>query len=155
MIERSGPTEPAAASAKTERYFGRFVFTWTPIVLIADSGQRSILVVEDDGLVRADIVCELMESGFAVIEADSAEKAMAVFHDGHKIDLLFTDIRLSGPGNGHDVAEALRALRPGIPVIYASGQAIDPRRRVLGSLAFSKPYRPQEVVAACHGLTFS
>jgi hypothetical protein len=34
---------------------------------------------------------------------------MAILHDGHTIDLLFTDIRLSGPGNGHDVAEAFRA----------------------------------------------
>jgi CheY-like chemotaxis protein len=130
-------------------------FTWTTTVLIANSGQRRILVVEDDCFVRADIVCELVESGFAVVEADSVEKAMTVLRDGRMIDLLFTDIRLNGPGNGHDVADAVRALRPGIPVIYTSGQAIDPRRRVPGSLAFGKPYRPEEVVAACQGLTLS
>jgi len=124
-------------------------------VLIADSGQRSVLVVEDDYLVRAVIVDELLESGFAVIEADSAEKAIAILHNGQRIDVLFTDIRLNGPGNGHDVAEAFRASCPGIRVIYASGQAIDPRRRVSDSLAFNKPYLPEEVVAACQGLTLS
>ena len=127
----------------------------TTIVLSTNSGQRCVLVVEDEGLVRAVIVDELLESGFVVIEADSAEKALVLLSDGHKIDVLFTDIRLSGPGNGHDVAEAFREHCPEIPVIYTSGQPIDPRRRVSGSLAFDKPYLPEEVVAACKALTLT
>ena len=150
---RSGPAgqQPAPKTA----LLLTAVFTWTAIVLIANSGQRSVLVVEDDYLVRAMIVDELLESGFAVIEADSAEKAIAILHNVTRIDVLFTDIRLNGPGNGHDVAEAFRAQRPEIPVIYASGQAIDPSRRVARSLAFGKPCRPDDVVAACHKLTLS
>ena len=77
-------------------------------MLRADSGQQSILVVEDDYLVRADIVQEFVDNGFAVIEADSAEQAIAVLRDGHQVDALFTDIQLAGPGNGHDVADACR-----------------------------------------------
>jgi len=124
-------------------------------MLRADSGQQSILVVEDDYLVRADIVQEFVDNGFAVIEADSAEQAIAVLRDGHQVDALFTDIQLAGPGNGHDVADACRALRPEVPEIYASGLPIDPRRQVASSLAFDKPYRPEDVVAACGRLMLS
>jgi len=137
---------------KTANSFGRLVFGWSVAMLTPNSGQQFILVVEDDGFVRADIVDTLVEGGFAVVEADSAERAIAVLHNGHRIDLLFTDIRLNGPGTGFDVADAFRALRPGVPVIYASGQSIDPRRRVSGSLAFAKPYWPEDVVAACRRL---
>jgi len=122
-------------------------------MLVADTGRRAILVVEDEYFVRANIVCELLESGFAVIEADSAEGALALLHYGHRVDVLFTDIRLNGPGTGHDVADAFRALCPGGAVIYTSGQSIDPRRCVPGSLTFGKPYRPEDVIAACHGRT--
>jgi CheY-like chemotaxis protein len=124
-------------------------------MLIADSGRRAVLVVEDEYFVRVDIVCELLESGFAVIEADSAEEALVLLGDGHRIDVLFTDIRLNGPGTGHDVADAFRALWPGGAVIYTSGQSIDPCRCVPGSLTFGKPYRLEDVVSACHGLMAS
>jgi CheY-like chemotaxis protein len=113
---------------------------------------RVALVIEDEWLVRANIVSELKERGWAVVETATGEDALALLAD-REVDVVLTDIQLAGPMNGWDVAHALRTAKPGLPVIYASANASDPLRRVEGSLFFGKPYDPADVVAACHRLT--
>jgi FixJ family two-component response regulator len=65
------------------------------------------------------------------------------------VDVLLTDIKLSGSGSGWDVAEALRAAQPRIGVVYVSGKSVDQFRRVNGSLFFYKPYCVTDVLQAC------
>ena len=77
--------------------------------------QPIILVVEDDPLIRGDLVGGLLDNGFFVIEAESAEQAIALLADDKPVDVLLTDINLKGTGTGLDVAEAFRAAPPGIP----------------------------------------
>src|SRR5215210_5518128 len=79
-----------------------------------------VLVVEDDELVREVAVEGLTEAGFEVVEAASAEEALARCEE-HVADVLFTDIRLPGSLDGWDVAEQCRETNPGLPVIYATG----------------------------------
>ena len=109
-----------------------------------------ILVVEDEWPVREVVVQALRDAGWQVIEASTAEDAIALMRTGHRyIDVLFTDIQLAGRLCGWDVADQCRAARADFPVIYASGNAADRSRRVEGSLFFDKPYSTADVVEAC------
>lgn len=112
----------------------------------------TVLVVEDEWLLRADVAAYLRAAGWRVIEASDGETALGLLEDGAPVDLLFTDIALGGRVDGWDLGEKLRAWRPHSGVIYASGQYREPRRPVAGSVAIEKPYSRDEVLRACCGL---
>ena len=111
-----------------------------------------VLVVEDELFLRCDLAECLREAGWVVLEAVSADRAMAVCRDGMAVHILITDIQLNGSANGWDIAEAFRAVRSDVAVIYTSADAHDRARSVPNSLHFNKPYRPTEVVRACRQL---
>jgi CheY-like chemotaxis protein len=109
-------------------------------------GKATVLVVEDESLLRELIVQELADAGFEVIEADTGERAIAILDADQPIDVLFTDIRLPGPVDGWQIARHARHHRPEIPVIYASGYTVDRSAQVPDSLYLGKPYRTESVV---------
>jgi two-component system, response regulator PdtaR len=111
-----------------------------------------VLIVEDELLVRSDIAQYLRDSGCIVLEAWTAKQAVALSRDGQTVDVLVTDINLGAPGSGWDIAEALRADRPGIGVVYVSGNAVDQSRRVPDSAFFEKPYHSRDILQACREL---
>lgn len=113
---------------------------------------RSVLVVEDEWLVRDLIVQNLRAADWQVLQTGTAEDAIAHAQARHSIDVVFTDIQLAGPLTGWDVAEEFRAVRADVPIIYASGNVVDRSRRVPNSLFFEKPYELFEIVEACHRL---
>jgi len=83
----------------------------------------TILVVEDDNIVRMLIVDVLEELEFKVLEADGSEAALSLLEDsGQHIDLLMTDVGLPGM-DGKELAARARELRPGLPILFASGYA--------------------------------
>ncbi|MBX9592479.1 MAG: response regulator [Hyphomonadaceae bacterium] len=118
----------------------------------ARSRSGVVVVVEDEWLVRDDIVHELKAGGWEVLEASTAEGAIGLLHENRRIDILVTDIQLAGYLSGWDVAEAFRAAQPKMPVIYASGNTVDQSRAVIDSLFFRKPYRAAEILNACRRL---
>jgi CheY-like chemotaxis protein len=118
----------------------------------ARSPSGIILVVEDEWLIREDIVQELKARGWEVLEASTGEGAIGLLDARDKVDVLLTDIQLAGYLSGWDVAEAFRAARPQAAVIYASGNSVDQSRAVAQSLFFRKPYRAADVVDACRKL---
>lgn len=106
---------------------------------------RSVLVVEDEALVR-EVLCEdLREAGYLVDEAERGDDAIAALQRG--FDVLLTDIRLPGRLTGWDVAEAARRASPDIQVIYMTGYTPDLPRQVSGSQLISKPCTGSEIVA--------
>jgi CheY-like chemotaxis protein len=111
-----------------------------------------VLVVEDEWLVREEIVCQLKAAGWEVLEASTGEGAVGLLEGRQRIDVLVTDIQLAGYLNGWDVAETFRATHPEMPVIYASGNTADKSRTVANSLFFSKPYKSAEILEACRRL---
>ena len=113
---------------------------------------RSVLVVEDEWLVRDLIVQKLRAAEWQVLQTGTAEDAIAHARAGRSIDVVFTDVQLAGPLTGWDVAEEFRAVRADVPIIYASGNVVDRSRRVPNSLFFEKPYELFEIVEACHRL---
>jgi len=83
----------------------------------------TILVVEDDAIVRMLIVDVLEELEYKVIEADGSEQALAFLDDRQlHIDLMMTDVGLPGM-DGRELATRARTLRPLLPILFASGYA--------------------------------
>jgi signal transduction histidine kinase len=105
----------------------------------------TILVVEDDDLVREFAVSTLRDQGYTVLEASSGGPARELFAS-HAIDLLFTDLLMPGI-SGLDLIEALRAERPDLPVILTSGYATALVKGDLprGVRFLHKPYDPMEL----------
>jgi CheY-like chemotaxis protein len=117
----------------------------------AGLGARTILVVEDEALVREIIASELAESGYLVLEAATAEEGLATL-ESQPVHLLFTDIRLPGHMDGWVLAEEARALLPRLPVIYATGYSSGAPRVVPDGVFLRKPYFPSTVIAAVERL---
>ncbi|UST77414.1 response regulator [Pseudomonas siliginis] len=83
----------------------------------------TILVVEDDSIVRMLIVDVLEELDYKVVEADGSEQALAFLQDqSQQIDLMMTDVGLPGM-DGRELAGEARKLRPALPILFASGYA--------------------------------
>lgn len=102
-----------------------------------------ILVVEDDVLVRVAVAEELRDAGFTVVEANSAEEALAYFEAGGDIDLVFTDVHMPGPLNGFALAQQVHSAHPALPVIITSGVF---RPQTAEALTFiPKPYDLKQV----------
>ena len=82
----------------------------------------SVLLVEDEALISMLVSDWLSELGFDVHEARTACEALDYIDAGHSVDVLFTDINLPGGMTGAELARRARALKPELPVVYASGR---------------------------------
>jgi DNA-binding response OmpR family regulator len=89
---------------------------------IAGTRAGRVLVVEDEALVRMLVVQALEEAGFAVMEAAEAEGALEALRGDDAIRLMITDVGLPGL-NGRRLAEAARAQRPDMKVLFMTGYA--------------------------------
>jgi DNA-binding NtrC family response regulator len=78
-------------------------------------------VVEDEENVRNFTVEVLRDAGYDVIAADNAVGAVELLADAPRIDLLFTDVVLTGNMNGRALADQISRLRPGISVLFTTG----------------------------------
>jgi two-component system, response regulator PdtaR len=110
------------------------------------------LVVEDNWLLRQEIVDGLQEAGWTVLEAATGGGALTVLRTGEHVDVLMTDIQLADAITGWEVAEAFRASHPRLPVIYTSGNPSNENRRVSGSAFLGKPLAISQLVRACSDL---
>jgi CheY-like chemotaxis protein len=111
----------------------------------SEGGNESILIVEDDELVRNYIVTQVQSLGYRALAAGNASEALTIIDKGEKIDLLFTDVAMPGSINGWQLAVEALHRRPALKVLYTSGYAkIDmPRDERLDTdvLLLAKPYR--------------
>jgi CheY-like chemotaxis protein len=83
----------------------------------------TILVVEDDSIVRMLIVDVLEELEYKVLEAEGCEEALALLNDTDRsIDLMMTDVNMPIM-DGRELAKEARSVRPGLPILFASGYA--------------------------------
>jgi CheY-like chemotaxis protein len=111
-----------------------------------------VLVVEDDPPVRALAVRLLRRLGYAALEAQDGEAAIALAESDVKIDLLLTDVALPGDLSGPRVADRIVQKRPELPVLFASGysrEVIDPGSPGGSSAHFlRKPYDRRSLAVA-------
>ncbi|MFF7707787.1 PAS domain-containing protein [Pseudomonas sp. NPDC007930] len=86
-------------------------------------GSRSILVVDDEPAVRMLVVEVLEDLGYHTLEAADGATGLALLQGPLNIDLLVSDVGLPGGLNGRQLADAARALRPALPVLFITGYA--------------------------------
>jgi CheY-like chemotaxis protein len=121
----------------------------------AVSGE-TVLVVEDEALVRKMIARALEDAGYQVLQAGDAVEAVEVFtRASGKISLLLTDIVMPGK-NGRELARQVAQLSPGMPVLFISGYTDGEieRRGLLepGAAFMQKPLIPPALVRAVREL---
>jgi DNA-binding NtrC family response regulator len=107
---------------------------------------HTVLIVEDDPLVRHALAERFEEAGWLVFQSASAEKAL-VLVGSRSPEVVFTDIQLEGCLSGWDLGKA--CCERGVPVIYTSGQAAPDGKMRAGGVFFAKPYDLDAVIAAC------
>lgn len=81
----------------------------------------TVLVVEDEMLVRMGVADYLRDCGYHVVEAGSGDEAVIVLKTDARIDVVFTDITMPGTLNGFGLAQWVRRERPEVRVILTSG----------------------------------
>ncbi len=122
----------------------------TDIFTAAEERQMTVLIVEDDEIVRT-LACQILRmNGFQVLEASNGRQGMDVAEGHpHVIDLLLTDV-IMPQMNGKDLADRLMRSRPGLKVLYMSGYTSDPfvGREILEPEAYflSKPFTPNALM---------
>jgi PAS domain S-box-containing protein len=118
----------------------------------ADAGGATgtALLVDDDDMVRMSTADMLVEMGFSVLEANSAEDALKIVDSGQPFDLLITDHLMPGM-TGVELSHAVRVRRPGTPVLIISGFA--EAEGIASDLPrLTKPFRQAELAATVSGL---
>ena len=108
-------------------------------------GNAVILLVEDDPQVRPMTAGFLRELGYDVMEAASAEAASALVHTRDSLDLVITDVVMPG-ADGPTLVSRLRAERPALPVLFATGHVPGPG--LTGEAVLNKPFSGAQLAAA-------
>jgi len=113
---------------------------------------HTILIVEDEPLIRLALSEHLQDLGFQVLEAATAAEATALMDRHRGIDLVFSDVRMPGEMDGIALAQWILEHRPGMPVMLTSGElsrvkAIEELSGAKNFSAFAKPYRYAEISA--------
>ncbi|KQT52286.1 MULTISPECIES: PAS domain-containing sensor histidine kinase [unclassified Aureimonas] len=94
-----------------------------PAPIRSDNRGRSVLVVDDEPLVRMLVVDAVQDLGFMAIEAGDGPQALQILRSDVAIDLLVTDVGLPNGMNGRQVADAARELRADLKVLFVTGYA--------------------------------
>ena len=115
---------------------------------------KTVVIVEDELLVRDLAVCELEENGYRVVEFDTADAALPYLRaHGDETLAVVTDVQMPGRLNGLELADIVSEIWPGIPVLVTSGGAlVDPRRLPPCAKFLRKPWHPAEIVERIRGL---
>ena len=120
------------------------------------AASRTILVVEDEADVRHIVRRQLETLGHRVLVAAGAAEALILVSGPGAPDLLLTDVVLPAGMDGIDLANAARAVRPGLPVIFMSGHTSVPeaQQRILetGAAFLPKPFTIQQLEQAVNAV---
>jgi signal transduction histidine kinase len=155
----------AAQSGGAARIFSRLgagttIELWVPLaqagerpepasaVAAASDTRRSyrILLVDDDALVMSASIAMLEELGHRVLSAPSATRALELIKRQVPVDLVITDHAMPGM-SGTELAAELRSLRPGLPVLLATGYADLPGVSATSLPRLEKPFRLDKLAA--------
>jgi PAS domain S-box-containing protein len=114
-----------------------------------EGGTETILVVEDDALVRNYVATQLNGLGYTTLSAANATEALEYIDGVKNFDLLFTDVIMPGSINGRQLAEEAKRRRPSLKVLYTSGYTenaiVHHGRLDPGVLLLAKPYRKSDL----------
>lgn len=111
--------------------------------------MRTILVVEDELLIRLHVADTFRDRGFEVIEAADGKFALDVLQGNASVDAVFTDVTLPGQPDGFGLARWIRDHRPGLPVVLTSGEVTAAHAQAIATQEpfFAKPCDYDDVAA--------
>jgi len=119
------------------------------VAVSIDGGAEKILLVEDDDMVREHVAEQLQSLGYRVVAVSNGPAALEILRAADDFDLLFTDIVMPGGMSGRQLADAVRPLRPDLPVLFTSGYTenavVHHGRLDAGVNLLNKPYRRQDL----------
>jgi PAS domain S-box-containing protein len=114
-----------------------------------DAGKETILIVEDDPIVRNAVTMQLDSLGYKTITTANAIEALAAIDSGVAFDLLFTDLIMPGAMNGSHLAKEAAERRSPLKVLFTSGYTesaiVHHGRLEPGVLLLAKPYRKSDL----------
>ncbi|KRR08847.1 two-component system sensor histidine kinase [Bradyrhizobium jicamae] len=115
------------------------------------TGSETILVVEDDDMVRGYVEGELKALGYRVIVMPNASAALEILRGPENIDLLFTDVAMPGGMFGTELARQAGRLRPQLKILLTSGHTEHPAEAIDGTgrdvQILNKPYRRHDLAS--------
>jgi DNA-binding NtrC family response regulator len=115
--------------------------------------QRTVLIVEDELLIRIVLADTLADAGYDVVEAGNVLEAVAIIGQ-RKIDAVITDIDMPGGLNGLDLARMMSFNHANVPVIIASGgRRPQPQDLPGGAVFVPKPYGMAAIAAMVGEMT--
>ena len=108
--------------------------------------RPSVLVVEDEAILRLNAVDIVEEAGFKAYEAANADEAIRALETHQDIGILFTDVNMPGSMDGLELARDVRDRWPPVKIIIVSGQVRLRAEDMPRASAFiSKPYRAHQI----------
>ena len=114
-----------------------------------EGGQETVLVVEDDALVRNFVTGQLKSLGYTTLVAANAAEALSLINRGATLDLLFTDVVMPGTMNGRQLAEEVVKRLPTVKVMFTSGYTqnaiVHHGRLDPDIILLPKPYRKSDL----------
>lgn len=108
----------------------------------------TILVVEDEVLVRLSLTETLRDEGYCVLEAANADEAFAVLASSTPLDVVLTDVHMPGSLDGVALGRHVRSTRPELKVIVVSGRAAPAAAAEAADAFLAKPYEPASILRA-------
>lgn len=115
------------------------------------TGTETVLLVEDDELVRDYVSGQLSSLGYKVVTAKTGPEALEILRQVKEIELLFTDVVMPGGLNGRELAQRAMSLRPNLAILFTSGYTenaiIHDGRLDPGVHLLSKPYRREDLAS--------
>jgi two-component system, response regulator PdtaR len=107
--------------------------------------RATVLLVEDEVLVRMSLAEQLRSAGYIVLEASNAAEALDLLQ-GHRVRVVLSDIRMPGRMDGVKLAHAIRARHPEIKIILASAQSFSASHWTDYDGFFPKPYDARRLI---------
>jgi signal transduction histidine kinase/CheY-like chemotaxis protein len=125
--------------------------------LVSARKHKTILVVDDDDLVRKSVITQINSLGYSTIEASGPAEALEIIAGKEPFDLLFSDIVMPGPIDGVELAKLAREQRPGLKIMLTSGfpdlkNGRSPADSYVQWQILKKPYRRSDLQHALQGI---
>ena len=117
---------------------------------------KDVLVVDDEALIRLEMVEALRDAGYAVLDAENADDAIALLERNPAIGLVVTDVQMPGTMDGVRLCQYIRNKWPPVKLMVVSSMALDPLAKLPSDVRFlSKPIAPEQLISSLRDLAAS
>ena len=117
-----------------------------------ENRAATVLVVEDEAMMRTKLAEELQDAGYLVVEASDGTEAVEILRVRRDVKIVISDVRMPGPIDGVELCRRVRSGYPGIKVVLSSGEP-DAADSTAHDGFFLKPYRVARIIRHIRSFT--